>query len=103
MRAISTKSDQHRGNRPHGGLLHGFVRESSLSLSLLRSTSTTLDELPYRVRPPIFVGTAGGMFLAKLGRGAVSVCLLARRPQRCDAGRPSKRRPMRTRQDAERA
>ena len=32
------------------------IRESSLSLSLLRSDSTTLDEPPYRVHPPIFVG-----------------------------------------------
>ena len=37
------------------------IRESSLSLSLLRSDSTTLDEPPYRVRPPVFVGTAGGL------------------------------------------
>ena len=40
------------------------IRESLLSLSLLRSDSTTLDEPPYRSRPTNFARTAGGMFFA---------------------------------------
>jgi len=40
------------------------IGESSLSLSVLRSDSTTLDEPPYRGHRPINVGSVGGTFFA---------------------------------------